>query len=1813
MLRNFMTLKGKAIMRKKLLFKCILIVGIFFSANAQAKNYYVSSNGNNSNDGLTEATAWQTIAKVNSFIFGWGDFILFKRGDTFYGNIVVSRNNLNYGAYGNGAKPIITGLSTVTGWVNLGGNIWEAPVTNVPIGVNLVLRDGAIQQIGRYPNPDAANGGYLTYTAATTTSITGPQLSTTTNWTGAEVAIRLNRWDIRRQIVTAHSGGVVSFASNPEIPRLNYGYFFQRDARTLDKDGEWWHNEKGSKLRMYFGNNNPGIYNIQIATIDTLIFNNFRDNLTISDLSFYGSGKTAIFSYGGLRVTIKNCDVINSGAEAITARFALNFTVDNCTTTNSLGSGIRTLNNENEICNVLVKNCTTTNTAYIVGMETSGDHNSGAGIACERGDGITIQNNAITNSGYVGMIWKGDNVSIKYNFINTFCTLRDDGAGIYSVENEGSNLPTRTNRKIIGNIIINGRGNNNGTNNPKGKSARGLYFDLGTRSVLADSNTVANVVGGGFHGNNNASLTITNNVFFNTNGYSSQRFADAASVRNMTIKKNIVYPYRFEYRNLGINSPAITKEADILAMGVIDSNYYSLKNGIDTSLTTVTTNADGTGYQEGFFAFPYLTGTIGIEKNSINVVNTGTLEYNASNTPIIVQFSGLSKKDVFGNVYNNSATIPAWRSMVLIPNGTTTPNKAPVANAGTDKTIILPTNSSTLTGTATDADGTILSYAWVKISGPSNGTVASPTTASTAINSLVQGIYKFEFTVTDNNGATGKDTVQITVNLAGNQIPKANAGSDKTNTLPTNSTTLTGTGTDTDGTIASYAWAKIAGPSSGTIASPAAASTAINNLVQGIYQFELKVTDNGGAIGRDTVQVTVNATGNQIPKANAGLDKTITLPTNSTTLTGTGTDTDGTIASYAWAKVSGPSSGTIASAAAASTAINNLVQGIYQFELKVTDNGGAIGRDTVQVTVNGAINQTPIANAGTDKAITLPTNSISLSGIGTDADGTIASYAWTKISGPTAGSIASPAAASTAINNLVQGIYQFELRVTDNGGAIGRDTVQVTVNAAINQTPIANAGTDKEITLPTNSISLSGFGTDADGTIASYAWIKISGPTAGSIASPATASTEISNLVQGVYQFELNVTDNNGAVAKDTMQATVNPQPVNAKLTTAAIETINCSGASSTVNVTANGGTTPYIGTGSFITDAGKGTLKISFPTSVSTTQTTIYFKVGNVVAGKSYALRFTTLGSMDDVQMNITFKKYVSPFTTLAPSKTTNFGTSIKQHELIFTPTVSDADSRIDLWLTQNTGITYLDNIAFFEVDTAGQLTSNNVVPKGQFETDLSALRFWSSNGNQLIVRDSTSKIGNINYYAVTDALGRVSTVGLPIKQSAILLTASVSLEGSNILTVSASGGTPPYIGTGTFTGIIGLNTFIVTDANGCTATASITISPLTAIAVESPVDCSGSTSSVTVTSNGGAAPYTGTGIFNTNAGKGTLRISFPTSVSTTQTTIYFKVGNVVAGKSYGLRFTTLGSMDNVPMDITLKKYVSPFTLLATSKTTNFGTSIKQHELIFTPTISDVDARIDLWLTQNAGITYLDNIAFFEVDTAGRLTSNNVVPKGQFETDISAVRFWSSNSNQLVQWDNSSKISNINYYTVTDASGSISTIGLPIKQSATILTAAVSQSSNNLIVSAAAGTAPYTGSGTFAAKLGLNTFTVTDANGCTATTSINVTNLSAARVSVSTTPTATATLNTENPSQTFKITCFPNPAYNEFGLFVEGKNNEKINVLIISEDGRIVFQTTGMANKRYKFGEDFAAGLYIIKVTNGNASKTLKIIKSSR
>ena len=413
----------------------------------------------------------------------------------------------------------------------------------------------------------------------------------------------------------------------------------------------------------------------------------------------------------------------------------------------------------------------------------------------------------------------------------------------------------------------------------------------------------------------------------------------------------------------------------------------------------------------------------------------------------------------------------------------------------------------------------------------------------------MEGTYVFTLKVTDNKGATATSTVTIKVNApptVANKPPTANAGTGQSITLPLNSVTLSGSGSDPDGTIGFYEWKQSAGPSQSNIASPYSATTAVNNLLQGEYVFTLKVTDNQGATATSTVTIQVNAAPvvtNQPPSANAGSDQTITLPTNSVTLSGSGSDADGTISFYEWKQTSGPSQVKISLPSSAATAVNNLVQGVYTFTFTVEDNEGAKTSDDITVTVNEAPNKAPVAKAGVDQTITLPLSSVVLRGSGLDSDGTISLYQWTLISGPSKPKINAPTAATTLVDSLKQGVYILRLTVTDNKGLTGSDDIMITVNRLPNQPPVVQAGPDQTITLPTDSANLLGAVSDSDGTIVSYQWTQISGPTKSSFSTASPLTMTVHNLVEGIYTFRLTTHDNDGATTWDDLKVTVLPDP----------------------------------------------------------------------------------------------------------------------------------------------------------------------------------------------------------------------------------------------------------------------------------------------------------------------------------------------------------------------------------------------------------------------------------------------------------------------------------------------------------------------------------------------------------------------------------------------------------------------------------------------------------------------------------------------
>jgi hypothetical protein len=88
--------------------------------------------------------------------------------------------------------------------------------------------------------------------------------------------------------------------------------------------------------------------------------------------------------------------------------------------------------------------------------------------------------------------------------------------------------------------------------------------------------------------------------------------------------------------------------------------------------------------------------------------------------------------------------------------------------------------------------------------------------------------------------------------------------------------------------------------------------------------------------------------------------------------------------------------------------------------------------------------------------------------------------------------------------------------------------------------PVANAGYDQTISLPVNHVILDGTGSsDPDGRITGFQWRKISGPGSISISNDTSVQTQVTNLIEGTYSFELKVTDAGGLYDTDTVMITV--------------------------------------------------------------------------------------------------------------------------------------------------------------------------------------------------------------------------------------------------------------------------------------------------------------------------------------------------------------------------------------------------------------------------------------------------------------------------------------------------------------------------------------------------------------------------------------------------------------------------------------------------------------------------------------------------
>ena len=436
------------------------------------------------------------------------------------------------------------------------------------------------------------------------------------------------------------------------------------------------------------------------------------------------------------------------------------------------------------------------------------------------------------------------------------------------------------------------------------------------------------------------------------------------------------------------------------------------------------------------------------------------------------------------------------------------PNQPPVVDAGNAQTITLPAGAA-LDGTVTD-DGLLnpVITTWSKVSGPGTVTFGNASAIDTTASFSTAGVYVLRLTANDGqftpldevtvtvnapaanlltnpgfeSGATGWQnvvghggrsvvTTQFHSGLRSVQLLVSNRYSREAfqSVAVTGNTSYTGAGwvktqglavggriilewrtaanalirTDVVGQVpvGTVDWTQ----RSATFTSPANAATVV------FWMETFNEPDNVGTAWFDDLLLTTLPPQNQPPSANAGPDRTITLPAAAAldgTVTDDGLPTPPGAVTTTWSMFSGPGTVTFGNANAVDTNASFSAAGTYV--LRLTANDGALSpSDDVTITVNPApVNQPPVVNAGNDQTITLPAGA-ALDGTVTD-DGLLnpVTTTWSIFSGPGTVTFGNANAIDTSASFSTAGTYV--LRLTANDGAFSpTDDVTITVNPAL--------------------------------------------------------------------------------------------------------------------------------------------------------------------------------------------------------------------------------------------------------------------------------------------------------------------------------------------------------------------------------------------------------------------------------------------------------------------------------------------------------------------------------------------------------------------------------------------------------------------------------------------------------------------------------------------------------------------------------------------------------------------------------------------
>lgn len=489
---------------------------VFFAASSSwAATYYVDPAGNNNNSGLSTASAWKTLSKVQDFSyrtgFRPGDNILLKRGGVWRERLITYSSGaegqpITFDAYGSGAKPKILSSRNDLTWTSIGANLWATPTLNLT------------------PN---SNVGFILLTAEVTDPVIGVNVGKVVQNASDLDTEGEFFWEAMPQLGATY-GRVVIYTTHASGPAVRWPLM---EVGTGDR-GVHILNQSYITVRNIDARYGTG-GSFRIGELSHHI------TLDACEASYGGGTQTAILGMragdivkidtGSHDVVVQNCRVSNAWEAGISMEAwrsgdviynitVANNTVDRC----SIGIAANTpyydgITNT-EMYNIYIRGNTVTNSGY--GWTTPAMCSHGIGIWCYQNERAPlslhdcfIEHNYVDKFAWNGIrLFKGQYIVDSNEIVN--------GTGVYV---DGAyDRPSA--------ITLHGGSANDTVGDTYGTIAYNLVHNNSTCGIFFVNNTPSAQY----------QVEVFNNTFFN-NGTSAYPNFNVYTANNVAIRNNIFY------------------------------------------------------------------------------------------------------------------------------------------------------------------------------------------------------------------------------------------------------------------------------------------------------------------------------------------------------------------------------------------------------------------------------------------------------------------------------------------------------------------------------------------------------------------------------------------------------------------------------------------------------------------------------------------------------------------------------------------------------------------------------------------------------------------------------------------------------------------------------------------------------------------------------------------------------------------------------------------------------------------------------------------------------------------------------------------------------------------------------------------------------------------------------------------------------------------------------------------------------------------------------------------------------------------------